>query len=106
MGYSSTPSGLFEQLLEISSRSADAGEFEAAYHILMAALHVADHSDSPACLDQVLRLAVHQSATLEQLHPIHPLSRAHAKKRGTTAVYDSLLRHLDSVRLRLDSRLP
>ena len=41
MAYSAA---MLDELLELNHRAAEEGEFEAAYHVLMAALHCADHA--------------------------------------------------------------
>jgi hypothetical protein len=94
---------LLVDTLELNRRAVAAGDYEVAYHLLMASLHLADHARDFAALERIATLAREQSAALEALKPPHHLSRAQAQLRGQTAVFDSLATHIDAVRLRLQS---
>ena len=94
---------MFEQIIQLNERAAAQGDYEAAYHLLMAALHCADHARDAQVLDLLTRLAREQGEEVEAIEPPHHLSRKHAEARGQTALYDSLLTHIDAVRLRLES---
>ena len=94
---------MFEQIIQLNQRAAVQGDYEAGYHLLMAALHSADRARDVQALDLLTKLARDQGAEVEAIDPPHHLSRKHAEARGQTAVYDSLLTHIDAVRLRLDS---
>ncbi|HET7362854.1 MAG TPA: hypothetical protein VFJ70_04690 [Burkholderiales bacterium] len=76
-------------LLKLSGEAAARGQYEVAYHLLMAALHVA--------------LTKQQAAAIERVQPSHHLSRHQAQLRGQTALFDSLAAHVEAVRLRLQS---
>jgi hypothetical protein len=94
---------MFEQIIELNARAAAQGDYEAAYHLLMAALHCADHARDQQALELLTKLACEQGAAVEAIEPAHHPSRSHAKARGQTALYESLLTHIDAVRLRIDS---
>ena len=88
----------------MNRRAAADGDFEAAYHLLMAALHVADHAANEAALARIGDTAREQAAAVEAVRPPHHLSRHQALARGQTAVFDSFIAHLEAVRLRLHSQ--
>ena len=94
---------MLEAILRLNADAAAQGEYEVAYHLLMAALHVADHAHDFGALERITRLTKEQGAQVEAIEPPHHLSRAHAQLRGQTAVFDSLIAHIDAVRLRLQS---
>jgi hypothetical protein len=91
------------EVLKLTTEAAAGGEYETAYHLLMAALHIADHAKDVGALEHITQLAKEHGAAVERVQPPHPLSRAHARMRGQTALYESLLAHIDAVRLRLHS---
>lgn len=95
------------RLLSASIAAADSGQFEVAYHALMAALHAAEGIDKePARADaitEIERVAREQSARVEKLKPVHQLSRMAAGARGHKSVYDTLLLHVKSARLRIEA---
>ncbi|HZD20676.1 MAG TPA: hypothetical protein VE325_08390 [Burkholderiales bacterium] len=69
----------------------------------MAALHLADHEKDSAALERITTLAGEQGQAVERVQPPHHLSSYHAQLRGHTPVFDSLVAHIDAVRLRLQS---
>jgi len=97
------------RLLAASAAAADSGEFEVAYHALMAALHAAEAvgrtTASITPIGEVEKAAKRQSARLEKLKPSHQLSRESARTRGHESVYDTLLVHARSTRLRITGEL-
>ena len=95
---------MLEEILELNRRAAAQGEFEVAYHLLMAALHAADHGANEEALLRLGQLARDQAEAVEAVHPPHHLSRRQALARGQTSVFDSFVAHLDAVRLRLQSQ--
>ena len=94
---------LLAETLELNRRAAETRDYEVAYHLLMAALHLADHARDAAALERIARLAKEQGAAVEAVQPPHHLSRAQAQLRGQTALFDSLITHIDAVRLRIRS---
>ena len=100
MAYSAA---MLSELLELNKRAAGQGQFEVAYHVLMAALHAADDARDFGALDEIARRGRAQGQAVEQVKPPHALSRAHAQMRGQTPLFDSFAAHVDAVRLRLQS---
>ncbi len=98
---------LMRRLLSASVAAAGSGEFEVAYHALMAALHAAEGIDKEPArangITEIERVAREQSAQVEKLKPAHQLSRMAAGVRGHKSVYDTLLLHLKSARLRIEA---
>ena len=94
---------MFDQLLELNARAAADGNYETAYHLLMAALHYVEHEENEGLLPALAAIAKKQGDEIEALVPAHHLSRRQAQARGQTAVFDSFLAHVDSVRLRMES---
>jgi hypothetical protein len=96
-----TSPDLLNTLLVLSGKAEASGNYETAYHLLMAALHEAEHRRDIAGLDRVAEVAKKQEERLEAIDPPHHLSSGSAKKRGTPAVYRSFQIHADAVRVRL-----
>jgi hypothetical protein len=94
---------MFEEILALNGQAAARGDYEVAYHLLMAALHHADHIGDEAALARLADLARKQGAAVEAVQPPHHLSRRLAETRGQTALFDSFQAHVDAVRLRLHS---
>ena len=94
---------MLEQILELNRQAAARGEYEVAYHLLMAALHCIDDSGDPSALDPLAALARDQGQQVESVQPPHHLARRQARSRGQTALYDSFQAHVDAVRLRMQS---
>jgi hypothetical protein len=94
---------MLDQILALNERAAAAGDYEVAYHLLMAALHAADHAKDRAALDRILALSRRQGAAVDAEQPPHQLSRAQAHARGQTALFESLAAHIEAVRLRMHS---
>ncbi|HJP87178.1 MAG TPA: hypothetical protein VJ852_14400 [Gemmatimonadaceae bacterium] len=98
---------LMRRLLSVSSAAADVGEFEVAYHALMAALHAAERvgkdAGDPSPLAEIERMAKAQSEKVEKILPAHQLSKAAAKNRGHVSVYETLLLHAKSARMRIEA---
>jgi hypothetical protein len=94
---------MLEEVLKLNGEAAARGEYEVAYHLLMAALHVADHAKNSQVLERIAALARQQAEAIERIEPPHNLSRSQAHMRGQAALYDSLAAHIEAVRLRLQS---
>ncbi|HEU4649145.1 MAG TPA: hypothetical protein VFS33_08805 [Gemmatimonadales bacterium] len=104
MASRSQQSELAERLLGFSAEAFDAGEYESAYHLLMAALHLADHAEDCAVARRIAQLADRQGEAIEAISPPHHLSQRWADRRGTSSVYRTLRVHAHSVLLRIQSR--
>ncbi len=98
---------LMRRLLGASVAAADSGEFEVAYHALMAALHAAEQvgreTKSISPFTEIERVAKQQAAMVEKVKPTHQLSKSAAKNRGHNSVYETLLIHAKSARLRIEA---
>jgi hypothetical protein len=64
----------YTQLLDLSGRMADAGEYEVAYHALMAALHCAESAGNAGRLAEVARVCRGYKLTVDALVPPHRLA--------------------------------
>ena len=94
---------MFGELLELNARAAARGNYEVAWHLLMAALHCVEHDEEDATvLARLVAIAKQQGAAIESQVPSHHLSRRHAEARGQTALFDSFLAHVEAVRLRME----
>jgi hypothetical protein len=94
---------MLDAILRLNADAAAQGDYEVAYHLLMAALHVADHTHDSAALERIAKVAREQGAQVEALQPPHHLARAQAQLRGQTSLFDSLGTHIEAVRLRMQS---
>ena len=81
-------SGLYGKLMHLNAAAFEGGNYDAAYHILMAALHSTE-GDREA-LEEVRRLSLKQLATIDADHPEYDHSSASARKRGHMSVYEML----------------
>ena len=94
---------LSSQVLQANAQAFEAGEYECAYHLLMGALHLADHASDMELVEQIRAAATVQERKLEAMRPPHNLSTSQATVRGQTSVFRSLATHIDAVRLRIES---
>lgn len=94
---------MLEEILALNQRAAAQGDFEVAYHLLMAALHHIDHAGDDTSIGRLVELSRKQGAAVEAAVPPHHLSRKFAQMRGQTALYDSFHAHVEAVRLRIHS---
>ena len=94
---------MLEEILALNEQAAGRGDFEVAYHLLMAALHHADHVGDEAALGRLAKIARKQGEAVEAVQPPHHLSRRHAEARGQTPLFESFQAHIEAVRLRLQS---
>lgn len=92
-----------EPLVELADDAAADGEYEAAYHLLMAALHLAEHRGEHDAVMRIGAAGRRIGVAVEAAAPPHRLSRAEAKKRGHAAIFDQFDVHAEAVRLRLES---
>jgi hypothetical protein len=98
---------LMRRLITASTAAADAGEFEVAFHALMAALHAAERVGKDAAsaesLTEIMRVGAAHAAKIEKVKPQHQLSRNAAKARGHTSLYDTLQLHANAARMRVQA---
>lgn len=79
---------LYRQLMGLDTTVFESGNFDSAYHILMAALHCA--SGDLAALGEVRERALNHLAEIDARHPEYDHSSVSAKKRGHISIYEML----------------
>lgn len=94
--YSAT-GDMYEQLISISEMSFASGHYEAAYHVLMAALYWANDLGDLQRLKAVERLANEQATWIDTHNLAFKHSRQSAALRGSQSIYDTLLRQVASM---------
>ena len=92
-----------DALLQLADDAAAEGEYESAYHLMMAALHLAEHCHDHDAVMHIGAAGRRIGVAVEAVAPPHRLSRDEAKKRGHSAIFDQLDAHVEAVRLRLES---
>ena len=92
-----------DSLLGLVDDAAAEAEYETAYHLLMAALHLAEHRGEYDAVTHIGATGRRIGVAVEAVAPPHRLSRAQAKKRGQPAIFDQFDVHVEAVRLRLES---
>jgi hypothetical protein len=92
-----------DSLLELADDASAEGEYECAYHLLMAALHLAEHHGDHDAVMRAGAAGRRIGVAVEAVVPPHRISRSEASRRGDVAVFDRLDVHAEAVRLRLES---
>ena len=92
---------MLDEVLKLNADAVAQGEYEVAYHLLMAALHFAEAQKNVVALDRITQLAKEQGGAIERVQPTHQLSRKQAQLRGQTTLFDSLLTHIEARQTRL-----
>lgn len=96
---------LMSRILELETDAVRAQEFEASYHLLMAALHIAAVAGDREGLDGIAERARQRAGAVEAVRPPHRLSRLRAQERGQTALFDSLMIHVEAAKARTRTAL-
>ena len=78
---------LFDQTMAVNGEAFAAGHYEAAYHALMAALHLAQDLGDETRLRNVSQVAGQQRQTIDSLVPAHRLCSQEARSRGHESVF-------------------
>jgi hypothetical protein len=81
---------LYDHLMDLHGQVFTAERFEAAYHVLAAALHVAEELDDVERLSAIERLATNRQAHVDRAQPAHVMSSGSATARGNTARFAAL----------------
>jgi len=79
----------FRRLMELHEQLFSEERFEAAYHVLAAALHIAEELDLER-LSSVGRLSTARQAEIDRTNPGHSISSASSNRRGNTPLYATL----------------
>ena len=78
---------LYDHLLELNGTAFAGGEYDVAYHIMMAALHCGEAlADAPA-VERIERLAIEQLESIDANAPQYEHSTASAARRGNVSIY-------------------
>jgi hypothetical protein len=95
------PAAAYSEALALNAAAAAAGHFEAAYHLLMAALHCAEAIKDTGRLAEVAEQARAQRHAVDALRPTHRLAtqRAH----GGHSIYEMAAIEAEAVIKRLAS---
>jgi hypothetical protein len=102
-----SPVELFEVLWRLHLEAMRGGSYEAAYHILAAALHCAERAGSVTFVGSVKGIAGLHQEEIDALVPPNVHSTAAAQARGTIPVFTSLeaTAQAMAVRMRADRAL-
>jgi hypothetical protein len=94
---------LYDHLMDLHGQAFDAERFEAAYHVLAAALHVAEELDDVERLSAIERLAANRQGRLDSTEPRHVMSSGSASVRGNTARFTALALTAKAARGRINA---
>ena len=92
MAEDSDTDSLFSRLMMLNREAFDAGQYNIAYHILMAALHAAQEQRAAQALMTVQRVAEEQLAEIDRRAPAYEHSTASAHTRGHVSIFALLAR--------------
>ena len=81
---------LYDHLMELHRQLFATERYEAAYHVLAAALHVAQEVEDIERLGNIERLARSRQADVDAALPVHPMASVSARRRGNPAMYQTL----------------
>src|SRR4051812_49409600 len=91
---------LAEELFAAYRRLCKSRNYDAAFHVLMAVLHIADRGQDMELVDRVAGMAAVQADEIDAIDPQHHLSTASASGRGQTPVFKMLGVHAQSIKAR------
>jgi hypothetical protein len=95
---------LYEQLIALSEVAFAGEHYEAAYHALIGAMHMAYDQGNPDGIEAVKRMAQDQLGWLDSYRPHHTTGSTAAMHRGQRSIYESLQLQADAMLLRVRSR--
>ena len=96
MSKSSQDDDLYSRLMTMSQEALENDNFEAAYHILCASLHVAHTHGNQQHLEAVREAAIAQQTWIDENAIEHKMSTKSVAKRNGANLYDSLLAQIDA----------
>ena len=85
-------SDLYRRLLRNNQEAFALGQYDAAYHVLMAAMHCAQTLNDATSLTEIEHIASQQLKWIDTHCPEYPHSTQSASKRGHLSIYENLLR--------------
>jgi hypothetical protein len=92
---------VFDRLLTLNHEAFAAGRYNAAYHALAAALHVAHALQDTEGLARVERLVGEQLVWIDDMAPEYEHSTPSAATRGHHSIFTLLAHQAQAMRLRL-----
>jgi hypothetical protein len=92
---------LFNRLMAANREAFDAGHYEAAFHALQAALHLADDAGDEGTIRSAQRAAREPGAGLDARAPDHRMGSRHAAEHGGRALLEPAALHAEAMLSRL-----
>jgi hypothetical protein len=80
----------YQRIMDLHFEAFAAERFEAAHHVLAAALHVAEEMSSTERLSDIQRLSEERQAEIDRIQPVHAISTTSSATRGSIARFTSL----------------
>ena len=84
---------LYDHLMDLNRSAFDAGEYDVAYHILMAALHCGESLGDASAVERVEQVATGQLESIDASAPEYQHSTVSAAKRGHVSIYRMAATH-------------
>src|ERR1700694_1316874 len=81
---------LYQHLMDLHGQAFGEARFEAAYHVLAAALHVAEELGSVEWLSNIRRMATERQEEIDRTLPDHLISSLSSLGRGNGARFTTL----------------
>jgi hypothetical protein len=106
MTSASSNQAMYDQLMQINDKAFDEGNYEAAYHALVAALHCAIPLREGALLRELEARAREQRDWIDTQAADHALSAQSAAVHGHRSSYASLVMQIESQQLIQRQRRP
>jgi hypothetical protein len=98
---------MYTQLMAITQEALENAYYETAYHVLLAAMHLAHATSDENRLQAVIETAKTQLAWIDEHDPTHRMSSQSSVERSGVNLYKSLLSqaHADLLLVRNQHRL-
>jgi hypothetical protein len=78
---------LYDHLMDLNRSAFAAGEYDVAYHVMMAALHCAESLEDASAVERIEHLAIEQLESIDARAPSYEHSSASAAQRGHVSIY-------------------